>query len=435
MTRLPSCIVAALLVLAVLQIMFPLRHAAPVMAGLLICFLMATALRLSWHTKVLCGGLATVAVLLASTFEQWPALFEGITKATIYPAFLSTIVLLRAAADQRPEITAARKMFSALDPTARDSGIVIGTHLLASILQVGVFAILAPILGRDASIEERRQVFTVAIRGMATVPFWSPFVVGMAVGSQYIPSVPLWQIMALGILLSALSIMISILAFDRNPGINSLAHALGSLAPIALPIFLAALVVVGTTVATGLSTLQALIISLPIPCLFAIWQSPAGNVGRAILQTATGIGRIGPETSILVCATMLVAVFEAALPSMGLVDWLKALAPPSAVIIFAVILTMNIAGLLGIHPIVSGTFVLVIFTSFQTGLSDLVLLQSMLVGWGLCSMISIGSLSIATGATMFQIPPTALVMRANIAYVFVTSAIVGAILSGLNELL
>ena len=166
----------------------------------------------------------------------------------------------------------------------------------------------------------------------------------MAVASQYLPLVPLWEIMALGLVLTAISIAISVVFFDRNRGLSATLRALRSLAPIAVPIFVSALVVVGTTAATGLTTLQALILSLPIPCLLAVVLIPAGSVSRALRQTADGIGRIGPETSILACSTTLGAVFEAALPDMGLLDWLTSLALPAGAVIFIMILTMNIAG-------------------------------------------------------------------------------------------
>ena len=96
---------------------------------------------------------------------------------------------------------------------------------------------------------------------------------------------------------------------------------------------------------------------------------------------------------------------------------------------------MNVAGLAGIHAIVTGTMLLVIFTSVPTGVSDLVMMQALLIGWGLCSGISIGSLSVATGAAMFQIPPTSLVTRANIIFVFVFSMILTDVLSVLNIIL
>ncbi|MEC8463901.1 MAG: hypothetical protein VXZ25_12000, partial [Pseudomonadota bacterium] len=67
--------------------------------------------------------------------------------------------------------------------------------------------------------------------------------------------------------------------------------------------------------------------------------------------------------------------------------------------------------------------------------TDLVLMQSILVGWGLCSGISIASLTVVTGATMFKIPPLELITRANIAYVFLTSTITAGLLWGLNRAL
>jgi hypothetical protein len=433
--KLLSLLVGTLWLLAVLRILVDVPYLAETMAGLVVAFLLAALPRLPRHTMILCAVLIAAMLVLAQIYDQWPAIPAGIAKASIFPAFLATIVLLRAAADQRPEIASARTLFGSLPPAERDSGIVIGTHVMGAVLQVGVFAVLAPILGKDAPAAERREVFTVAIRGMMTVPFWSPFIVGMAVASQYLPLVPLWQIMGLGITLTIMAFAVSILLFDRNPGMGTLKRSLASLAPVSTPVFIAALLVVGATGTTGLSTLQALILALPVPCILAVLTVHTGNLNVAFRQTASGIGRIGPETSILVSSTTLGAVFEAALPHMGLLDWLEALSLPAWAIILIVIMTMNVAGLFGMHAIVTGTFLLVIFTSVPTGLTDLVLMQALLVGWGLCSGISIGSLTVATGAAMFRIPPTELITRANIAFVFLTSVVAAAFLWGLNRVL
>ena len=435
MNKLLSLIVALLWLMAAVQILFEVSYLPEAMTVLVLFFLASGLPRMPRHTMILCGSLVIVILVLAQIYDQWAAIPAGIAKASIFPAFLATIVLLRAAADQRPEIASARQLFGALPANERDSGIIIGTHLIGAVLQVGVFAVLAPILGRDAPLDERRQVFTTAIRGMMTVPFWSPFIVGMAVASQYLPLVPLWQIMGLGIALTVMAVMLSILVFDRNPGMASLKQSLASLAPVALPVFLAALLVVGATGTTGLSTLQALILVLPVPSIVAVLTVRAGSLAQAGRQTASGIGRIGPETFILVSSTTLGAVFEAALPGMGVLGWLEALALPPWAVILIVIMTMNVAGLFGMHAIVMGTLLLVIFTSVTTGVSDLVLMQALLVGWGLCSGISIASLTVATGAAMFNIPPTELITRTNIAYVFLTSTIAAGLLWGLNTAL
>ena len=435
--RLATALLAALWLLAVFSILFPERAAAasPVMAGLLAAFVLVALPRTTWHTRVLCGVLGAATALLGAVYGHWEAVPEGLARATIFAPFLCTIVLLRATADQRPEIAAARRMFGALDPARRDSAVVLGTHLLGSVLQVGVFAVLAPILGRDAPDEQRREVFVVATRGMSLVPLWSPFVVGMAVATQYLPAVPLWEIMTLGLAMTAVAILISFFAFDRRTGLRSFIAALRSLAPVAPPIFVAATIVVAATAAGGLSTLQALIIGLPAPCLLALLAQRGASPLLAVRQTARGLHRIGPEVSILTFATALGMVFEASLPGTGLLDWLTRQAPPPWAIVFIVVMAMNVAGLMGVHAIVSGTVLLVVFTSIPTGLADLVLMQALLTGWGLSTGISVGSLQIATGAAMFGIPPTRLITARNIAFVFSASAAIAAILSVLNGVL
>ena len=435
MNLLLSLIVGALWLIAVVNIFAPAPGLLWVLKALLVCFVILVLPRVAGHSRILLAVLTAVTLALAAIYGEWSAILEGIGRAAIFPAFLATIVLLRATADQRPEIAAARQMFGALDPERRDSGVVIGTHLIGAVLQVGVFAILAPILGRDASEEERRNVFTAAIRGMSMVPFWSPFIVGMAVASQYLPAVPLWEIMGLGLTFAVFGILFSFLMVDRNRGLTPLMQALKSLTPVVLPIAIAALVVVGTTALTSLTTLQALIVGLPIPCIVALISLKNGALRQAVTQTMSGLSRIGTETCILAFATTLGMVFEVSLPHMGLLSWLTTQDFPAPVIILLIIMTMNIAGLAGIHAIVMGTMLLVIFTSVPTGVSDLVLMQALLIGWGLGSGISIGSLSVATGAAMFQIAPTQLVTRANIIFVFVVSMIYTDILSVLNIVL
>ena len=433
MNRFLSLIVGVLWAITYINIVIP-AHNFPVASSLLLFLFLVLGFRwLPSHAQILCVVLILAAVGLAGFYDTWIVLFHGIDKASIFPAFLSTIVLLRAVAEQRPEVDTARKMFNKLPKRERDSGIIAGTHLIGTVLQVGVFAILAPILGRSVSQKDRQDVFTVAIRGMATVPFWSPFMVGMAVASEHLPLVPLWQILLLGLPLTFVGFLISAIFFDRNSNISRLLHSLASLTPVALPVFIAAFIVVITTVTTKFSTLQALILSLPILCLISLAFTKVEGRLLPITQTFERIGKIGPEASILICATILGVVFESVLPKSGLLHWLKNLNLPGYAVIFIIILTMNIAGLIGIHAIVTGTFLLVVFTSVTTGVTDLVLMQAILVGWGLCSVISIGSLTVATGATMFGIPPTELITKSNIAFVFLTTIIIGIILIILNN--
>lgn len=435
MARLLVVSISLLWVFGIIQVIFPTAQVSTIMAVLLAFVTVIALPQAPWNIKLLCVFLAIGTIVIAQIYGKWSAIGEGLTRATIFPAFLATIVLLRATADQRPEIGVARRLFTALDRERRDSGLVVGGFLVGSILQVGVFAIMAPILGRNASESERQEVFVAAMRGMALVPLWSPFVVGMAVASQYLPKVPLWQIMSMGLALSAFCIMLSIVCFDRKGGLGALWKSLMTLAPVAPPIAIAALIVVATAIGTSFSTLQALVIAMPLPCLLAVAVAPGGSIPKALKETGKRLTRIGPETAILTFATIIGRVFEAALPNMGLLDWIQGIDLSPTAIIFFVIMFMNVMGMMAIHSIVSGTILLVLFTSIPTGLSDLVLMQALLTGWGLCTAVSISSLSIVTGATMFNLPTTRLINRSNIIFVFIGGGLCALILASINGIL
>jgi hypothetical protein len=257
----------------------------------------------------------------------------------------------------------------------------------------------------------------------------------MAVATEYLPNVPLWQIMTLGLSLVVLGMLLSVIAFDRGGGPGAIWRALKTLSPIVPPVAIAALLVIGMTTTTSYSTLQSLVIVMPIPCLLAIAFAPGGKIGVALRGTAGGLSRIGSEISILTFAMTLGITFQTCLPDLGLLAGLQALALSPTAIIFIVIMTMNLFGLLGVHSIVTGTILLVLFTGIPTGVADLILLQALLVGWGLCTAISVGSLSIATGAAMFELAPTNAISLSNILYIFVASVIFGAILAVLNPFL
>lgn len=425
---------ATLWALGVVRILSPFKALDAPLGALLVAFVTIALVRAGWQNRALCLALAGATVGLCAAYDVWRVIPQGIAKGAIFPAFFGTIVLLRATADQRPEIAAARRLFAGLDPERRSGGLIVGANLLSAVLQVGMFAILAPIIGREATDEDRRRVFLVVMRGMALTPVWSPFVVAMAVANHYLPAVRLWQILPLGIGLTLVGFVISIGVFDRG-GVGDLWRALRTLAPIVPAVAIAALIVVGMTALTPFSTLESLVIGMPLPCLAAIALAPAGDFRAALRATGDGLTRIGPETSILCFAMALGVAFEAALPRTGLLDWIGGLALSPTAVVFIVIFSMNLAGFLAIHPIVTGTMLLVVFTALPTGVADLVLMQAMLVGWGLCTAISLGSLAVVTGAAMFNLPPTRLISGANIAYVTVTSAVFALILALLNGLL
>ena len=404
-------------------------------SAFLVSFCVLSIIKIRTSVKCICFLIATGIVWISSAYGVETAILEGLSRASIFPAFLITLVFLRATVDHRPETDKARQAFASLPKNARSGGIITGAHIIGAILQVGVFAILAPIVGKNTPEEERESIFILAARGMALVPFWSPFIVGMALASEYLPSVPLWQPVLLGGALTIFCLFTYLTLIENEWKLSTILQTLKSLGPIIPTIFFSAATIIFISSLTKWSTLQSLIIGLPVPCLIALFTTNYKNLKSGLRTTLKGARKIGPETTLLSLAITLGTVFEAATPQSGIVDWLNSLSISSTETVFIVIMGMILAGLAGIHAIVPGTILLVIFTIIPTGVSDLVLMESLLVGWGLCSLISLGSLTVITGSVMFNLSPFRVITCSNITFAFGIGVACALILCGIDNFL
>jgi len=386
-----------------------------------------------WQTLALIGALAATSTGLCLAFGAWASIFDGLRKAHIFLAFLPTVMLIRATMDQRPEIAVARKLFSSLDQKERGAGLLFGCHALGSVLSVGIFALLAPILGPHAPEEERKYVVGVGLRGMCLASVWSPFFVSLALASAHLPDVPLWQIMPLGLAFAAVGLMMSYMMFERATGIASLARSLSSLAPVVPMIVVAAILVALVSGLTPLSTLEALVVSIPPLCIVSLLPQGRKGLATACRGTYTGLGNVSAEIGILTLSIILGAVFEASLGPSGLIDHLTFLGDSPLVAIAITMAAITGTGMLGIHPIVSATMLLVVFANVPHGVADLALMQTILIGWGLAAMISISGISVVISSALFSIPPERLIRGQNVLFVIAFGSLSVIILGILNS--
>ena len=94
---------------------------------------------------------------------------------------------------------------------------------------------------------------------------------------------------------------------------------------------------------------------------------------------------------------------------------------------------MSVAGLAGLHPIISATVVLVVATGLPIGLADFVLMQSVLIGWALGAMVSFSGVSVVTASALFDLSPWRLIFGRNIVFVIVFGSVSVLILGFLNR--
>lgn len=407
---------------------------------LMIVYVAMSLTRLRRGTFILCVPLAILAVVLAVSFDEWAGVMRGFQNGAVFMAFFGTIVLLRALADQRAEISQARSLFTGLRAEQTNGAFLVGAHLIGSVLVVGVLAVLAPILKDDADDTARRRAAEVSQRGMCLAPLWSPFWVAAAFAAQQIPGVPAWEIMLLGLGMAAVGLVLAHVMFARGVGLVDLWGAVRGFAPIVPSVAVCACIIAGLSSVAGLSTLQALIATIPLLALVTLLATRGGQTrgakSRALaVDTWRGSSRVCDEIVVVTTALILGRVLEAAVQEIGVGEMVGALALPGWAVIACVIGAITLASLVGIHQVVSIIVVLVVFMPLDTGISDVVMMEAALIGWAFASMVGVTAVSTATASAMFRVPRGQLIFGPNLFFVLAFGALSIALLSLVNGLL
>ncbi len=389
--------------------------------------------RLRRRALALAAALAMGALALAAGLGDWAALWAGIGDATTFAAFFVTLVVLRGTAERRPETARTRDLMALLEPRQRLTATLFGANVMGAVLVVGAHAILAPVHDREAAEPERVRVAIIALRGMGLAGLWSPFWIAMAVAFQHLPDVPLWSVMALGLLLSTGGLVLGqAMAGAPRRGTRD---ALCALLPVVPPVAIAAATVVALASFTPLRPLEALLIAIPL--LAAAAQLRLGR--RALWEVvrdsyARTPGVLG-EMVIVTCAFVLGRVLVSALGVVDAAQWLDLAALPEPAIVAAVIVVPAALALIGIHQIVTITVLLVLFTQMPTGIADLVLFQGALMAWSIASMIGLSAISTIAAASFFGVRLERVAFGANLVFGGAIAALGTVILSLVNAAL
>jgi hypothetical protein len=379
--------------------------------------------------------MAAVALALAAWTGTWAALPRAGTSAASFAAFFGTLALMRATADLRPEIARARLLVARLGDEERVGALTVGAHFLGAVLSVGVMAIFAPIVGRDTPFETRRAAAEACQRGMCMACLWSPFWIAMAFGYQHLPGVKLWQIMALGLALAMAGLVLAQALYSRGVGIGGLWRALKGFAPVLPPLAVAAAVVLALTALTSLSTLQALVLGIPVLCAGGLLAQGTDRLAAALRGMHRGMIGVTGEMVLLSVALALGRVLEAVLSGGAVAEAIARHAPPAWGVIALVAGGVTVLALIGVHQIVGATVMLAVFAKLPLGVSDLALMEAMLVGWALSSMCGLSAVSVAAAGTMFGVPLERIAYGANLRFLAIYGALAIALLAAANAVM
>lgn len=383
-------------------------------------------------TLLIVSLLLILAIVLSLHFERINLLWSGLGRAVMFAAFLPTLALLRSAVREGAKLEVYRRQLEQVSPKNRPIWIVNGAYILASVLSVGSSAIFSSVLREGTPENERIAQARANVCGASLALIWSPFFVALAVVSDFLPNLSLLSLIGSGVLVSLLGLFVATRIYSGVTPISGNFKPVIALSGFALPIALTTILVIVVRSAFGLSTIQTMLITLPILCAAYLAYQGRARIITARREVWSAMERMHDDVA-AVTAAMIFGVVLSGTPWMDGIRIIEVLGDlPVAAIVGACVLVMALLGFVGVQPLVAGTICLIVLTSGSFGLTDLAIGISVLAGWSASSMLSVSSLLVRVTAAQHEVPPEKLVIGRNIVFFVAFLPLVVLVVMGIN---
>lgn len=361
-------------------------------------------------------------------------MMRGLDRTLIFAGLLPTLAMTRTVARGLPAVRTAQHRIASLPERLSGIGLLFGAHAFGVVLNTGSFAFMASVIPDDADARQRRAAALASLRGMNTVALYSPFLVGFAVAYTYVPDVPVWQAFALGGSMAGCGLIISLLIFARPLSFDVVGRGLSCLAPIGMLMGVVAALVISASQVFPISTLGAVLMVMPLLCGLHLVQRPH-RVAEVYRETKASMSTMGDDLLIVSTSLVLGTLAETAPPILDVMaPWIADHLPVWAVFA-AVAGSMVLFAIIGVHPMITGTVMMVAVTTSDLAVAHLPLMTAMLFGWGMGAMSSISSLTVVTAGRLFALRPLSLAISPNLIYVAVFFVFTMSVLTALNALM
>ncbi len=171
---------------------------------------------------VLTASVILGVLLFVNLSNPFEILVKGFDRAGFLASFILLMGVMRSAAITSPAILECGRYVTQQPPQRRFLGVMFGSHVFSSLLNVGALSLLVPIVQRGirygkpegepldeiALIRERRQV-TAILRGFAWFLIWSPTAVTQAVLPTLLVGVDILKLMIVGFVVAFIMMVIA----------------------------------------------------------------------------------------------------------------------------------------------------------------------------------------------------------------------------------
>ena len=375
--------------------------------------------------------LIILSIFLFNSLPSFNDLFEAGRFVLIFAGLIPTMNLVKSAALNVNSIKETQKLLSLLSSKNSSSGFQITGHLSGSIMNTGVFPMLAASMPSDSNLNYRKKVAEASIRGMASSVVWSPFFVAFAVGQVYIDNFNSWMGLAVGLFIGSLFSIVSVFLLNRSLNYNLFKASLNCLRPIFIYLFVIMSIIVVFALIFNLTALSAVILIMPILIVLYFLRSPI-ELKFIFTNTISSMRKNIDDIVIISLAMMIGFLITNAENNNLSFEIFNIQNIPDFLIFIIIPLTMCFFSIICIHPVISSTILLTIFSSNIFDINHALLMQAHLIGWCTGTLSSVASLTVITCSNLFNVPSLKIAFGENLFVVILFSIFGGGILGILN---
>ena len=375
--------------------------------------------------------LIILSIFLFNSLPSFSDLFEAGRFVLIFAGLIPTMNLVKSAALNVNSIKETQKLLSLLSSKNSSSGFQITGHLSGSIMNTGVFPMLAASMPSDSNLNYRKKVAEASIRGMASSVVWSPFFVAFAVGQVYINNFNSWMGLAVGLFIGSLFSIVSVFLLNRSLNYNLFKASLNCLRPIFIYLFVIMSIIVVFALIFNLTALSAVILIMPILIVLYFLRTPI-ELKFIFTNTISSMRKNIDDIVIISLAMMIGFLITNAENNNLSFEIFNIQNIPDFLIFIIIPLTMCFFSIICIHPVISSTILLTIFSSNIFDINHALLMQAHLIGWCTGTLSSVASLTVITCSNLFNVPSLKIAFGENLFVVILFSIFGGGILGILN---
>ena len=419
---------------AILQILFgaAVTGVSNAAVGVYLIYLLITLPLIKKGSVIIIGFLGLIGVLTIHEISQ-EVIFDAGRFVLIFAGLVPTMILAKSTASTMPSVVKTQERLAALPPKQSSAGLQIAGHAFGGVINTGTFAMLSAALPPSSSKERRQIAAMAALRGMNASAVWSPFFVAFAIGQSYIEPAASWWAIAVGVMMALLFNAVTLPVFTKGLNLQVLKASLNCLQPVAIRLLVVLASVLAVALIFNFTALSAVVATMPVLILVQFWRQPQ-NVKTIINLTTTSLKGISDDIVVISSAMILGFLVTRTDGIATILALISADTFPAYIALIITPVAMMLASVVGIHPVISSTVLLSLFSGAGSDAAPFLLMQAHLLGWATGTMSSIASLSVITCSTLYRVSGRDLAMGANMITAF-GFALFGGILLSLADLL